>query len=241
MNKAITEGLDLMPPDFVDGLSVWSSEDGTIGTTTYATNPAGTLSASDADFGDCLEIGTTEDPQRLRYMGETPILPGCYLEVSARVKLMSGPIPQVRIAGYAGDANGNQVANVDGTGELIELSDYSRVYTVRAIIGSGQRTGVDMVWGTAPVFGHLGLDIVADPGSVVRVESIRVEDRTSVFHRKMMDMVDVRDYGAIGNGVTDDSTAFETADAAAQGRVVVVPAGTYFLNRNITMLSQVRF
>ena len=35
MNKAITEGVLLMPPAFADGLNVWSSGDGTPGTDTY--------------------------------------------------------------------------------------------------------------------------------------------------------------------------------------------------------------
>ena len=35
MNKAITDGLFLMPPAFQDGLDVWSSETGTPGSVTY--------------------------------------------------------------------------------------------------------------------------------------------------------------------------------------------------------------
>ena len=35
MNKAITEGLALMPPAFADGLNVWSSGNGTPGSNTY--------------------------------------------------------------------------------------------------------------------------------------------------------------------------------------------------------------
>lgn len=243
MNKAVTEGLDLMPPPFVDGLEVWSSEDGTPGTTTYATNPSGTLFASDPDFGDCLEIVTAASPQSLRFMGETPILPGCYLQVSARVKLISvtGSLPFVRIAGFAGAANGNEVTSVDGTGVLQQLDRFNDVIEIKVIIGTGSRTGVDLVWGTSPVYGHFGIDIVGDTGSVVRVESIEIEDQTAVFHRKLMDWVDVLDYGAVGDGITDDSDAFETADAAAAGRTVVVPAGTYFLRKNVTMLSPMRF
>ena len=242
MNKAITEGLDLMPPPFTDGLGVWSSGDGTAGTVAYDTNTAGSLYASDPDFGDCFEVNTVESPQRVRYMGETPILPGCYLEVTARVKVVSGPsYPAARISGYAGDANGNQVTNVVKLGPLTQLSEFGTVYEVRAIIGSGERTGVDMVWGTNPVFGHVGVDVLGDPGTVVRIESIRIEDKTSVFHRKLMDVVDVRDFGALGDGIKDDANAFETADANAAGRVVVVPEGTYYLGKNVTMTSPVRF
>ena len=241
MNKAITDGLDLMPPAFIDGLDQWSSQDGTPGSTGYDTDPNGTLVASDPDFGGCLEVIKADSPQRIRHKGETPILPGCYLEVRARVKLMSGPFPQVQVSAYAGDAGGAQVTTVPETGPLVSVDEIGRIYTVRAILGSGERTGVDMVWGTSPIFAHVGLDIVGDPGSVLRVESIVVEDMTSVFHRKMMDWVDVRDFGAIGDGVTDDANAFEAADANAAGRVVLVSAGTYRLDRDITMLSPVRF
>ncbi len=242
MNKAITEGLDLMPPAFIDGLDAWSSGDGTPGSTTYDNDPNGTLVASDPDFGPCIEIIKADDPQQLRHTGETPILPGCYLEVTARVKLIAGPFPQVRIAAYAGDTDGSSLESVVNTlGPQISLDQYGRVYTVRAIVGSGDRTGVDLVWGTRPVFGHFGIDILGDNGAVVRVESISVEDKTSVFHRKLMDWVDVRDYGAVGDGVTDDADAFLTADAAADGRDLIIPEGTYFIGRGLTLLSRARF
>lgn len=44
---------------------------------------------------------------------------------------------------------------------------------------------------------------------------------------KAREFVSVKDYGAVGNGVTDDTTAFTNAFAAA--RKVFVPAGTYIL------------
>ena len=242
MNKEITEGLNLMPPAFIDGLDVWSNQDGTPGSTTYDTIASGTLVASDQDFGTCLELVKTDTPHKLRHTGETPILPGCYLEVTARVKLLSGPVPQVRIAAYAGDAVGASLAaSVDTTGPAVTLDTVGRIYTVRAIIGSGDRTGVDMVWGTGAVYGHMGLDIVGDNGAVVRVESIEVRDMTSIFHRELMDWIDVRDYGAIGDSVTDCAEAFETADAVAAGRDLVVPDGTYYLGKNVTILSRIRF
>ena len=241
MNKAITDGLDLMPPPFVDGLNVWSSGDGTPGSTGYDSDPNGNLVPSDPDFGTCLEIIKAGSPQKLRWKGEVPILPGCYLEVTARVKAISGPLPSVRIAAWAGTAGGGHVTGLDEQGDALLLDTYGRVETIRAIIGTGERTGVDMVWGNQAVFGHMGIDIEGDNGAVVRVESVEVRDVTSYFHRTLMDWVDVRDYGAVGDGITDDALAFEAADAAANGRNIVVPAGTYFLGKNITMLHRCRF
>jgi hypothetical protein len=92
-----------------------------------------------------------------------------------------------------------------------------------------------MAWGDAPVYGHFGLDLTGPNGGQVRIEAIRIEDVTSVFHRKLMDWVDVLDFGAAGDGVTDDRDAFLAADAAAAGREVLVPAGTYFIGGNLTM------
>ena len=102
MNKAITDGLVLNPPAFGDGLAVWSSENGTPGSVSYDAVPTAAAVPGDVDFGGCLELLKTESVQRLRYMGETPLLPGCYLRVTARVKAVSGALPSVRIAGWAG-------------------------------------------------------------------------------------------------------------------------------------------
>ena len=56
MNKAITDGLNFMPPAFHLGLGAWSSGDGTAGSATYAGSPDAVLVPSDADFGSCLEL-----------------------------------------------------------------------------------------------------------------------------------------------------------------------------------------
>ena len=241
MNKAITDGLTLMPSAFAAGLDVWSKENGTPGTQTYDTAPEGAFVPSDQDFGGCLELAKADSVQRLRFMGETPILPGCYLRVTARVKAMSGPMPSVRIASWAGLAGGGHATGVPETAQSVALTTYGEVVTVSAIIGTGDRIGVDLVWGSTPLYGHFGLDLTGASGGVVRIDDIVIEDVTDAFLRKMMDWVDVRDYGAIGDGTTDDSAAFEAADTAAAGREVLVSAGTYFLGDNVTFENLVRF
>lgn len=45
---------------------------------------------------------------------------------------------------------------------------------------------------------------------------------------KLKDVVSVKDFGAVGNGVADDTTAF--SNAFATGKAVYAPAGTYLLN-----------
>ena len=147
MNKAITEGLVLTPPPFVDGLTVWANGDGTPGSASYDGDPGAALIAADQDFGGCLELIKINATQRLRYMGQTPIHPGCYLRIRARVKAISGNLPSVRIAGYPALGNGSRAGGLVEGGPAVTLTSYGEVVEVSAIIGPGNRGGVDMVWG----------------------------------------------------------------------------------------------
>ena len=241
MNKAITDGVQLTPPAFKDGLDVWSSGNGTPGSPTYDGDPNATLIAADADFGGCLELLKASGTQKLRSTGETPMFPGCYWRIRARVKAISGPFCSVRVAAWAGDIGGNHVAGLDETGSSTALTTYGEVIEVSAIVGSGSRTGVDLPWGQVPTIGHFGIDLTGANNGVVRIDDIVIEDVTSVFHGKKMDIIDVRDYGAVGDGVTDDVAAFEAADAAAAGRTVLVPEGVFYLASTVTINSEIRF
>lgn len=241
MNVAVTDGLNLMPPQFSANLGLWSRDNGTPGSPSYAGQPNAAFVPADQDFAGCLELQKTTTTQRLRSYGQTPILPGIYLRISARVKAVAGNLPTVRIAGFAARADGTAVTGIPLTGPETALTAYGEVVTVSAIVGTGSRTGVNMPWGLQPAYGHFGLDLTGPNGGVVRIDDIVIEDVTSFFHRRLMDWVDVRDFGARGDGVTDDSAAFAAADAAALGRGVLVPAGTYLLNANTTFASKVRF
>lgn len=241
MNKAITEGLVFTPPAFGAGLGVWSSEDGTAGSATY--NGAGNASivTGDQDFGSCLELVKITTTQKLRYMGQTQLFPGCYLQIRARVKAMSGNLPGVRVAGYAMNGSNVHVSGLVEVGPTKTLTDYGDVVEVSAIVGTGAKGGVNMAWGMTPVYGHFGLDLTGANGGIVRIESIEIEDITDAYLRDMLDVVDVRDYGALGNGVTDDRAAFIAADADANGREILVPSGTYFIGNSISITAPVRF
>jgi hypothetical protein len=241
MNKAVTQGIVFMPRPFAAGLDQWSSGDGRPGSDTYENAANAALVPADQDFGGALELQKIEAVQRLRFMGETPILPGCYLQVRARVKAIAGNLPNVRIAAFAGDTSGAALAGVTVEATQVTLTTYGEVVEVRAIVGIGQRAGVDMVWGPQAVFGHFGIDLTGPSGGVVRIDDIEIEDVSRFFLRDVIAMVDVRDYGAIGDGVTDDHAAFEAADTAAGGREIIVPAGTYFLGSSTTIQSRIRF
>lgn len=241
MNKAITDGLVLMPPAFEAGLDVYSSGDGTPGSDTYENASNGAFITADQDFTGALELLKTQSTQRLRYMGQTPLLPGCYLRITAKVKAISGSFPTVRIAGFPAFGNGTLVSGLPEFGPEIVLSNYGEVVEVSAIVGVGARGGVDMVWGSEPVYGHFGIDLTGPNGGIIRVDDLIIEDVTSVFLRDIISTVDVVDYGAVGDGSTDNTTAFEAANAAAAGRTVHIPAGVYRLNNSVTFDSFTRF
>ena len=240
MNKAITDGITFNPLPFSAGLALWSSGDGTPGSPSYAISGSGVFVAADQDFSGCLEILKPDPTTKLRFMGETPILAGCYLQVTARVKAVAGPMPAVAIAGWAGAAGGVQASGLAQAGPAVQLTTYGAVVDVKAIIATADRAGVDMPWSGA-LYGHIGLDLTGPSGGLVRIDDIRIEDVSSVFTRDLVGLVDVRDYGAKGDGVTDDSAAFNAADSAADGQTVMVPAGDYLLESNVTMQSPVRF
>ncbi|NAZ37489.1 glycosyl hydrolase family 28-related protein [Rubellimicrobium sp. CFH 75288] len=237
MNKAITDGLSLMPPPFAAGLGNWSAGDGTPGSDSYAGAGGGAFVPADADFGGCLELVKTASVQKIRFRGETPVLPGLYLRVSARVKCVAGPLPSVRVGGFPVGGP----AGLPAAGPAVALPAHGRVVEVSAIIGTGTRGGVDLVWPRTVSHAHLGIDFTGPNGAVLRVENIRIEDVTAVFLRDMLALVDVRDFGARGDGVANDAPAFLAADAAAAGRTLLVPAGTYRLDADVTLTSPVRW
>ncbi|MCX7286623.1 MAG: glycosyl hydrolase family 28-related protein [Rhodobacterales bacterium] len=241
MNKAITDGLVLMPPPFSAGLNLWSREDGTPGSGSYQGQPNAALVTNDQDFAGCLELLKTDATQKLRSFAQTPIQPGLYLRVTARVKAVSGNLPSVRIAAWAGDVGAANVATVTQTGPAVQLTTYGEVVTVSAIISPASRTGVTLAWTPQVVYAHLGLDLTGANGGVVRIDDIVVEDVTNIFIRKLMDWVDVRDYGALGNGSTNDTAAFLAADADARGREILVPSGVFRVTSDVSITSRIRF
>ena len=241
MNKAITEGLVLMPPPFAAGLNLWSREDGLTGQGSYLAQPNAAFVPTDQDFGGCLELTKTLATQKLRCFQSIPFEPGLYLRVTIKVKAMSGALPAVRIAGWAGNSSGANVTAAQQTGPATQLASYGQIVTVTAIIGSGNRTGVDMIWGLAPVNGHFGLDLTGPTGGVIRIEDVVIEDVSDIFFSVRFNWVDVRDYGAVGNGVTDDLAAFNAADNAAAGKTVLVSPGAYFLSASMTFDNPVEF
>lgn len=237
---AAAEGLTLSPPSFAEGLDIWSRGEGRPGSASYE-GGADARIVEDPDFGPCLELDKTAPVQRLRHMGETPILPGRYLRVTFRAKAVAGPLPGLRVAGWAGTASSAPAQVRAACGAAIVPAEHGAVVEASAIVGTGMRLGVEMPWGVEAVYGHLGLDLTGPVGGTVRIADLRIEDVTHLFLRERTDLVDVRDYGALGDGVSDDAQAFEAADRAARGRTLLVPEGVHRIGRDLVLGSRVRF
>ncbi len=241
MNIAVTQGLAIMPPPFSAGLDVWSQSTGRPGTNTYDTAGFAAFVPTDPDFGGCLEIQKIFATTRLRWMGEVPIQPGTFLRIRARVKAVAGVLPNVSIGAWAGTAGGVQVGAAATNGPVTSLTSYGAVVEVSAIVGTGPRPGVDMVWPTNVAIGHFGIDLTGPTGGVVRIDDIIIEDVTNFYAADLLGIVDVRDFGAVGDGVTDDRPAFVAAMAAAGQRTLLVPEGEYFISSDLTITTPVEF
>ena len=241
MVLSLTQGLDFSPAPFSAGLDKWSSSTGTTSTDTYDIVGEAVYVPVDQDFAGCIEMVKTDDVQKLRYTGQTDLPRETYLMIKTRVKRMAGGIPAIRIAGHAMDTNDTHVDAVTAYGPAGSLTDLGEIYEVTAIVGPGLRDGVDMVWGALPHYGHFGIDITGPTGAVVRIDDITIEDVSHIFQRDALNIVDVRDYGAIADGVTDNYNAFVATDNAANGRRVIVPTGEYAISQSLSISSHVEF
>jgi hypothetical protein len=58
---------------------------------------------------------------------------------------------------------------------------------------------------------------------------------TRTVEIKLQEYISVKDFGATGDGVTDDSFSIQAAIDSAQGRPVYIPAGTYILDNPLEL------
>lgn len=172
---------DLMPPAFAEGLDDWCKGDGTPDSPTYDHDPAARIARGDAEFGTCLELRKTDPVQRLRYMGEMPVRAGSYLAISARLKVLRGPLPLVQIAAWPGGAGGRGMPDLPDTGALVRIPAHGQVVDLRTVIGPTPRPGVDLVWDGRALYAHVGLDIIGPEGAIIRIADISVRDVTAAF------------------------------------------------------------
>lgn len=174
----MTDGPDLNPSAFEEGLALWSNGDGTPDASTYDTLPNARLALNDVDFGTCLELRKTDGVVRLRYTGEMPVRAGSWIEITARVRALRGPLPEVRIAAWTGGAGGRAVEGQPCEGPRTALTAHGSVQVVRAVIAPVAADSVNLVWSADVLYAHVGLDLTGPAGGVLRIDGVEARDVT---------------------------------------------------------------
>lgn len=103
-------------------------------------------------------------------------------------------------------------------------------------------------WALGPVYAGSTTSRTFSTGAKIgnyRRSSVLINDNGAYFERAKPQYEDVpasgflhvRDFGAKGDGSTDDTTAFQEALYASQGKILFVDAGSYILTSTITVPS----
>jgi hypothetical protein len=119
--------------------------------------------------------------------------------------------------------------NARKLGSALRLSEANQIGELNPPLTNQQHI-LSSVGGAAPswqALPSLSIGPVIATGSTT---ARSVQDRAA-------DVVNVKDFGAVGNGVADDTIPFNSAITAAQaqGKVLVVPKGTYLLSTEPTI------
>lgn len=133
--------------------------------------------------------------------------------------LIAAPNPvRTNIAGYPADSAGNPQRIYVPANYSIRVQDSNRAQVFLNLDAADGFYGVvaaDLVNNTDP---NKGSDLV---GYILQTGA----SGTTVHDKIARDLLDIKDFGAVGDGITNDKAAFDAA--AATGRAILLPAGNY--------------
>lgn len=133
--------------------------------------------------------------------------------------LVAAPNPvRTNIAGYPADSAGNPQRIYVPANYSIKVLDSNQnqvLFNLNAADGFYGVVAADLANNTDP---NKGSDLV---GYILQTGA----SGTTVHDKIARTLVDVKDFGAVGNGTTNDKAAFDAA--AASGRAILLPAGNY--------------
>ena len=117
---------------------------------------------------------------------------------------------------------------IDGVKQYVGTS-YVETNSTTVTFTSGLHVGAEVEFMTA-----VSLSIgVTDAALVVYTPNF-IGAVTETVQSKLDQTVSVKDFGAVGDGITDDSPAFAAAWSAADPQAVYVPAGSYEITTPVT-------
>lgn len=143
--------------------------------------PSDREQVDDAEVGPCFEYCTSRSTEHLANLAAVPLRSGHFLEVSVRLKVLAGPLPNVRITGALPPVLGHADPLTLQQGPLVAIAARRTVFDISAVIGAGARFGVHLAWAQMPETIEVGLDLLGAAGSVVRVGPVCVRDVSRRF------------------------------------------------------------
>ena len=118
----------------------------------------------------------------------------------------------------------NLAVFVNGSKQIVDVNySESSSTTVSFITGLNVGDLVEVIYNLPIAAGQVDASNISyDEGDVGAVES--------TVQKKLQESVSIKDFGAMGDGVTDDSSAIN--NAISSGKQLLIPIGTYLINNN---------
>ena len=130
-------------------------------------------------------------------------------------------------------ATNNLAVFVNGSNQIVDVN-YTETDSNTVTFLTGLNVGDVVKFNTAtPVATN------ATSAANVSYTPAGVGAATTSVQTKLREYVSVTDFGATGDGVTDDATAIQAAVTAAAGTKLFFPAGTYLIGTTINLVSDV--